>query len=186
MTKQNQAGFSVFEACIITLVVVLLLLSAWFIWGKNKDNDYEKTANGALQTVSKDEVVKNATAADQTYLTIKEWNVRFKTTTINEDAYYTIEAGKPNYAYLSVHSLTNPECAPDKTSVGVITRFKQGDRDPNSDELYTDLVPDATKVGNYYYFFSHAQAYCDESKEATLKAVAEAFEESVKTAEATQ
>lgn len=183
MTKPNQKGFSVFEACIIVLVLVLLALGAWFIWDKNNDTDYGKSANAAMQTEGEEEVVATS---DQTYLTIKEWDVRFKTTTTNEDAYYVIEAGKPEYAYVSVSSLTNPECAPGKTSVGVITRFKQGDRDPNSDELYANVAPDAVKVGNHYYFFSHAQAYCDESKEATLKAVAKSFEESVKTAEATQ
>src|SRR5688572_2154190 len=103
MTKQNQKGFSVFEACIIVLVLALLALGAWFIWDKNKDKDYEKSANTAMQAESNDELMAQP---DPTYFTIDEWDVRFTTSAVNDDAYYSIQAGKPDYAYVSVRSLS--------------------------------------------------------------------------------
>ncbi len=174
--SKYQKGFGAVEAIIIVIVVAIIGFGAWFVWDKNQKDDAKQETTTTTQN--------NAEAnkeEEKPTLTITEWGVKFTLSDPIKDAYYAVEAGKPDYAYLSVHSLTDPECAPDKTSVGAITRFAEGDRDPISDSLYTEVVPDATKLGDYYYFFSHAQAYCDESKETTLKALDTAFDEAVKT-----
>ena len=189
MTNQNQKGFSVFEACIIVLVLALLALGAWFIWDKNKDKDYEESANAAMQaSAESEEIANNVATPDQTYLTIKEWDVRFKTSAANKDAYYYIENGKPDYAYLSLTSLKNADnCAADDTTIGVIVRFKKGDIDPISEEPYINYYPSAPKVGDYYYFYQHPQAGCteDEAMLTKIDAAQGAFKSNLTTVEAT-
>jgi hypothetical protein len=97
--------------------------------------------------------------------------VRFKTDADTTDAYYVIEQGKPDYAYLSLNSLKNvDDCAADKTSVGVYTRFTKDDIDPTAEQKYIDMYPNAPKVGNYYFMFTQPQAYCSEDQATTTKA----------------
>lgn len=188
--QQHQRGFSAVEVIIIIVIVALLGLGGLLMWNKNKsdapkDTSANTTPNAAqdLPATQNDSQPNGQQSAAQ-HLVIKEWNVRITLNDTNSDAYYVVKSDEPNYAYVSVKSLTNPECAPDKTSVGVFTRFKEGDRDPIYDMTYNELVPDAVKVGDYYYFYGHAQAYCDESQEAKLKAVSQAFTDNMKTVEA--
>ncbi len=175
MTKQNQKGFSVFEACIIVLVLVLLAVGAWFIWDKNKDKNYEESANAAMQV----EDVEEDAIPEQTYLTIKEWGVRFKLSADNADGYYFIEQGKPNYAYLSLTSLKDVDhCGADDTTTGVYARFTVDEKDPIREEmLLIDEYPSAKKVGNYYFYFERPQASCseDETTQAKADAARQAF-----------
>lgn len=184
----KQKGFTAVEVVIVLLVILLLAAGGWYLWKKNSDKSTtEQSANSAQQQTSNQDAANERTdtqAPAKTYLEVKEWGVKVTLDDDSKDAYYVIKSEGPNYAYLSVRSLTNPDCAPDQVSVGVITRFKQGDIEPISERPYTETVPDATKVGDYYYYYGRAQAYCDENQEAKLKAVDAAFNKSVKTIEA--
>lgn len=183
--RKRQAGFTAVEAIMIVLVVLALAAGGWYIWQK-KATDSKSSASTTETTAQTNEEKASGDEDADAYITIKEWGVRFKLDGTTKDGYYAIKENEPNYAFVSLKSLTDPECAPNKTSVGLFTRFQKDDVDPISGQPYLDLVgADAKKVGNYYYFFTHAQAYCDESAQPKLEAAAKSFDNSVDTAEVT-
>lgn len=183
--KRSQKGFSIIEALIILFIILLLALIGWWIWQQNQEKEEDtkqEEASQQSQNSEQDEVQDN-----QTYLVINEWGVRFKTGADNIDAYYVIEQGKPDYAYVSLNSLKNvDDCAADKTSVGVYTRFTKDDIDPIYEEKYIDLYPNAPKVGNYYFIFTQPQAYCSDNQATITKsqAATQAFKANAATVEA--
>jgi len=186
--KRKQQGFSAVEGIIILLVALLLALIGWWIWQQNqKKDDDSKKDNSSQQSQNTEQQNQDSEQNDnQTYLVITEWDVRFKTEANNIDAYYVIEQGKPDYAYLSLNSLKNvDDCAADKTSVGVYTRFTKDDIDPIAEQKYLDLYPNAPKVGNYYFIFTQPQAYCSENQATITKAEAatQAFKANTATVE---
>lgn len=183
--KRKQDGFTAVEGIIILLIMLLLALIGWWIWQQNqKKGDDSKKDNSSQQSQDTEQQNQNN---NQTYLVITEWDVRFKTDAANADAYYVIEQGKPDYAYLSLASLKNvDDCAADKTSVGAYTRFTKDDVDPNAEQKYIDLYPNAPKVGNYYFIFTQPQAYCSENQATITKAedATQAFKNNAATVEA--
>lgn len=181
--KRKQNGFTMVEFLIILFVLLLLILIGWWIWHQNqkKDEDAKKE-----ETSQQSQNAEQQSQDNQTYLVIKEWDVRFKTEANNPDAYYVIEQGKPDYAYLSLDSLKNvDDCAADKTSTGVYTRFTKDDIDPISEEKYITMYPNAPKVGNYYFIFTQPQAYCSDNQATITKADAamQAFKANTATVE---
>lgn len=181
---KNQRGFSGFEALLIILLILLLLLGAWFIWYKNKDKAGDKSAqSNAAQSATEESEEEGV----QEYLTITEWGVRFKLGANSTGGYYFIEEGKPNYAYLSTGELKNTDCAANKTTTGVYTRFTQNEEDPITQEPYIQQYPNAPKVGNYYFIFSQPQAFCsdDPAVQAKAEAAQDAFKTDVVSVEAT-
>lgn len=180
--KHRQKGFTAVEVIIILLLILLLLLIGWWVW-QNQKKDEEPKKDTSQQSQNSEQQDQNDV---QTYLVINEWDVRFKTSADNLDAYYVIEQGKPDYAYVSLNSLKNvDDCAADKTSVGVYTRFTKDEADPISEQKYLDLYPNAPKVGNYYFIFNQPQAYCSEDQATITKseAATQAFKANTATVE---
>src|SRR6185295_12795879 len=113
--NKKQSGFSAIEAIIIVVVIAVLGFGGWFVWSK-KHNDTDNKQTSAQTQTTPQKVEEKTTPT----LKISEWNVTLTLSGTIEDAYYYVKKDEPNYAYLSVHSLTDPDCAPNKIGVGAI------------------------------------------------------------------
>lgn len=182
MTKRNERGFTLWELLLILLLILLLLLGAWWVWQSSKEDAEQESANQGQQQEQVQEPQQDA----KEYMEITEWDVRVTLSADNTGGYYYIEQGKPNYAYLSTDVLKNTDCAADKTTVGVYTRFTQNELHPITEEPYMQMYPNAPKVGNYYFVFDRPQAYCSDDPAVRTQADAamNAFKADLTTVEA--
>jgi hypothetical protein len=182
MSKVNEKGFSVVELLIVILMFVLIGAVGYLVY-KDHHTAVPKVVTVTKTTVAKpktSKITSTGAATTPSYLAIKEWGVRIPLSSSISDAYYYYNNG---YAYLSVQSHNNDQCAANNVSEGVMTRFSQSDVDPQTNQtLLSEHTTDAVKVGNYYYFYTHPQAEC--SSDTTIQNQAnidmQAFEQAVK------
>ncbi|HZM63524.1 MAG TPA: hypothetical protein VFB59_00135 [Candidatus Saccharimonadales bacterium] len=173
---KKEQGFTIWELLLILLLILLLLFGLWWVWQNNKAEPTDDSANQAQQ--NQEQAEQQPAQAKAEYLNITEWGVRFKLSNDNSGGYYYIGQAGPDYAYLSTDELKNTDCAANKTTTGVYTRFAKDDMHPIAEQPYLQLYPNAPKVGNYYFVFDRPQAYC--SDDLTIRAKAEAAIEAFK------
>lgn len=180
--QRNERGFTIWELLLILFVLLLLLLGGWWVWQNNKEDEPSSESTSQNQQEQAQEPQQN----NKEYMEIAEWDVRVTLSADNTGGYYYIGQSGPNYAYLSTNALQNTECAADKTTVGVYTRFTQNEMHPITEEPYIQMYPNAPKVGNYYFVFDQPQAYCsdDPAVRAEAEAAKNAFKADLATIEA--
>jgi len=164
MKKPDQTGFATIEAVLIIVVVAILGYTGWFVWHakQNTDKTLSNTANSqpALQKAAK-KGESEAVKSSQKYLEIKEWKVKFPYE--GEDTLsYKFRDSEQKYAAVISKTLVDKYHSCDDIGVGVIARNLP------SDAYYEGTIEDAvqknpslfTKLGDYYFSFSHNQASC--------------------------
>jgi type II secretory pathway pseudopilin PulG len=168
MKKLSQKGFGIVEVLLLVVLVGIIAGAGWYVYqSQKKTNASLDKTNQNIESISKSQktVVDSTKSKDNTkYLVIKEWGVEIPLSADIEDATYTYkQIGDGSTAYLSTAKLTamDPNCGPDKTSVGAIFRQTTAQHDENvkKDNPAVDVVGDV-KVGNYYYGYNQAQAAC--------------------------
>jgi hypothetical protein len=167
MNKQ-QSGFAVVESLLILVIVAIIGGTGWFVWHSKQQTDKTLSETGNSQSVnpSKKTPTTVSTSTSQKYLTIKEWSVKVPLTSADPDAYYVINADRPDTAYLSLQKYKGTECAADNTSIGAYFRFTKDQKDDLSGNTLLSENPGAPKVGNYYFGYIHAQAACSVSSDS--------------------
>jgi len=187
LRTHTQNGFSALEAVIVVVVLAILGLSGWLFWQRS----HTKTATPVAQQTK---TVSHGHQADQTpratqpyqagssqivaqgsaengYLNFKQWGVRIQLGANNSDGYYVIKQTFSNTAFLSVESLKNNDCAADKTSTGIITRFTAQDVDSSNQQLETDIYSGYdVQIGDYYYVYISPQSTCSDDASLQTKA----------------
>lgn len=161
---KNQKGISAVEGLLILIIVGILCGTGWYVWHSKQDADI--ILNGANKTSSAQPVPKNASlSSQQQYLEIKEWKIKLPLSKSISDAYYVVSSsshgsnGEPNTVWLGLKSLDSKGCAAATANtggpypIGAILRINPKDTDPISGTPYTQLDPDGTTIGNYYYAY---------------------------------
>jgi hypothetical protein len=122
-----------------------------------------------------------ATTSTQSYLVVKELDIRFKLSSTISDAYYqvkpnTTKNGKP-VIVLYLHSLDQyPNCAPAKNPDGValIGTYQPGATDPVFGG-YSTAYPNAPLIGGLHYYIANEQYECSGNTSANLTGIGAAF-----------
>lgn len=172
MNKLNQKGFAALEAILIIVALLIAGGTGYYIYSANKKtsntlNTASKVASSSppkttKKKPSKSKSTSSSAANGQKYLVIKEWGVELPLSNSIQDAYYTYHADG-DYVRLGTKSLTamSAMCAPDDISIAAVTRQTAVVHDANATQNDPVAYPvNATKIGNYYYSISQAQAAC--------------------------
>lgn len=172
---KNQKGFSAVILLLALVLVAIVSFTGYYVWNtqSNKKTNSQQTKT-ADDSVAKKQTDTTATKpADTTkYLVIKEWGVKIPLTDTIADTTYLYKNG---YVYVSTDSLTKkyPECSTGKTTVYAYGRFgsmKDPVDAPGAEgQTYGDIMPNAPKVGSYYYYGTPAQALCNSNDATTQK-----------------
>jgi len=198
--REHQSGFSTVEVLLVVLVVAVLAVGGFVVYQHHKSTSAKNTAaTGSSQTATQPQ----STTTTQTqqpaaqYLDIKEWGVKLPLSTSISDAYYVIPQGisynadgKPSGLYVDVTSL-NASCGDAsagntnrsiENAVGEIVRSLPTDSDPVSGKLYTQLLPNGTTIGGYYYGYSSDISGKTCASANTLQSIDSAFATATKNA----
>ncbi|MEI6237429.1 MAG: hypothetical protein WCP03_02405 [Candidatus Saccharibacteria bacterium] len=191
MNNKSQIGFSAIIAILIVVIVGIIGFTGWYIYNAaQKDKKLDSVSNEQDQqqaTIDKNQDNNTTQISNSTpvYLKIKEWEIQIPLNKEINDATYFYKSipGGGDVVYLSTKSITSkyPNCGQEKSSLGSYDRFL----DPNKALLsttYGQAYPDAKKVGQYYYYYSPAQASCtdNETNEQTTIPLRSAFEQVIK------
>jgi len=158
-------SYSVFKFVLIILFVALCSGGVYY-WQHSKVTSLNVQETGLINQIAKlQKEIKTTTSTSSsttpsspTSLVIQEWGIKMPLSSPISDAYYYFNNG---YAYLSVQSLSNTQCAANSTSEGVIGRFSPTDLDPQTNKtLLSEHSTDSVRVGSYYYFYTHPQSGC--------------------------
>ena len=163
----RQSGFGTIELGLILVIITLIAGVGWFVWHSQQQTTktLDSTVQGQGQTTKSSS--KRPLNKTTTYIEIKEWNVRAPYTgslTLS----YTIENN--GSAYFSAKQMDDLVASTDvscKGFAGAITRYRSDEHLNGDDSLPTAANADSSyglvHVGNYYYLFAHAQAFCSGS-----------------------
>jgi hypothetical protein len=173
---KDQAGFTIFEAALILIIVSLIAGTAWYVLhAKQQANKVLDKAAATSQT-SNPSKSKNTATKSQKYLVINEWGVRAKYDTNLTIEYHFANGDGDKYARFSSAQLdaSGPICNQGKDYGGLIERYLSSEHyvlgDGGEDFGQTAAQHASTlqnneygHVNNYYYFYSHPQAACSDS-----------------------
>ena len=177
-TKMNQKGFAAVEAVLIVVILAIIGGTGYYVYHTNKKSN--DTLNSASQVAAsspgKISKKKQSGSARQTaapltqqYLVIKGWGVEIPLSSGIKDAYYVFDSS--GHAKLGTRSLTamSAMCAPDKIGVSLLSRQTIATHNTNAQqsEPSWDHPVYPTKIGNYYYGITHAQAACGDTINTT-------------------
>jgi len=170
---QNQSGFA--HLMVVTTVLALAVIGLLgFVFWQNfiqPKTDSAKSGSSTVDDKSKTTPSTNTPAvttdANKDYLVLDDWGVKFKlptnlgnnqikyyqkTNTYSGDRYYEFSTSRVEAlggACLSTD--------PSYTSLGALSRM-------TSPSTATASAPElASKIGDYYYYYSHPQAGCSDS-----------------------
>jgi len=167
--QDHQSGFSAIVVSFIVLAVTVLAVTGLVAYRHHKPSSAKNSAATSItQTTTQPQSTKTTQTQQATthYLTIKEWGVKLPLSSSIQDAYYIVPTGitddadgRPSGIYVAVSSLKNTcgdiSAGNTNTSiekaVGEIVRSLPTDKDPVSGKLYTQLNPNGTTIGGYYY-----------------------------------
>lgn len=169
--KLNSKGFTAIEAILVIAVLIAVGVVGYYVYHANKKASDTLSSSAKVAQSSPSKITKmkksQSNGAQQTtltetkpYLIIKEWGVEIPLSSGIKDAYYVYDSG---YAKLGTRSLTamSANCAPGETGISAISRQTASVRDVNIKMGDPAVYPvNDTKIGNYYYGISHAQASC--------------------------
>lgn len=196
-TKRDQSGFSIVEVLLVILVIAVLTVTGLVVYQHHKSSSAKNSAatkQTQPTTQPKDTTTTQPAQTTTTqYLDIKEWGVKLPLLNDIKDAYYVVPTGisddsdgLPSGIILGLTSLNN-SCGtvlPGNTgfdnSLGEIVRALPTDKDPVSGKLYTQLLPDGTTIGSYYYGYSSSIKSKTCAPQATLQSVDSDFATAVK------
>ena len=158
----KQAGFSIVEALVIIMGIVIVGTAGFVVYQHNRPKVSE-----AAQSDTQTNNTKPATDTDPkpvvAYLEIKEWGVRLPLTDAIKDAYYVLSVssagtdGVPDQVHLGLRSLDSSGCSAEGSNQGqdsalaTIFRVKPGYVDPVSNKPTTQEHPNGVTIGDYYY-----------------------------------
>lgn len=160
-TKKNQKGFGILEGLLIIVIIGLLGGLGWYVWSNRAEEPQPITESPAVQT-TKDVEETEAETEDDSYLTVKEWGVKFKLDESIKDAGYFFKKTTDDFVFLTTPRLeelsnSTPSCKLAAESVS-ITRAMVGDDHFGSPWTQAELEERGTKVDEYYYFDEGGQA----------------------------
>lgn len=163
MKKINQSGFSPIVILLVLILVVLVGFTGYYVYNTQKKDESKAAAVPAPANVAATPA-QPSTQDTQKFLVIKEWGVKIPLTDANADAYYVykkFEGGDAVYVSTKSIAAKYPECGADKTTLFAYGRFDDLNK---FDDLYgkkfSELYPNAPKVGDYYYTATPPQAGC--------------------------
>lgn len=160
--KANQKGFSAVEILIVIVVVGLLGAVGWLVYDRqksksdNKDMTTQVSQEDKKQETPKEEVKK--ADANEGYLLVKEWGLRFKTPTGLTDVKYTIHGDTVSFFAKPTGSNVQYRADYDKYEDGR-SQYATGNlyRSTSSTKPFAgDMTREGKKVGDYYYYTSWA------------------------------
>ncbi|SRR6266704_455520 len=170
--RDRQSGFGTVKIVLIVFVLAAVSVTGLVLSQQHKPNSAKNSAaTSQTQTATQPQntTTTQSAAATTQYLTIKEWGVKIPLSSKIQDSYYVVPTGitnstdgRPSGIYLDVASLKNScgdiSVGNSNTSiekaVGEIVRSLPTDKDPVSGKLYTQLNPNGTTIGGYYYGYS--------------------------------
>lgn len=180
MKKHTQSGFSLVVILLVLILVAVVGFAGYYVYNtqqNKKDTASQPATDKKLTSANPAATPAAPTAQDtQKYLVIKEWGVKVPLAKNIEDATYYYRAfedgGSAVYVSTKTISAKYPDCAADKTTVYAYGRFNNpNERNELVDKTMGELNPNAPKVGNYYYYAIHPQAYCFETLNKTDKEI---------------
>ncbi len=193
--RANQSWFSAVNVARIVLVIAALAVTGLILYQHHNLNSIKNTAATSPSQATTQPQGATTTQAQQNttsvrYLIIKEWGVKIPLSSKIQDAYYVVPTGitdntdgRPSGIYLDVASLKN-SCSDISVgntntsvekAVGEIVRSLPTDKDPVSGKLYTELNPNGTTLGGYYYGYSSGISGKTCASQTLLQSVDSAF-----------
>jgi hypothetical protein len=173
-------GFVLIEGILILIVLSIVGFTGWFIIHSRQEANVSYTAaqKSASDTIITKSKSKPATkvASGQKYLSVKEFGVRLQLTENTQSLYYFINPENPDYAYLSLKTVSDiaPNCAADKFSMGVISRQTPAQRQEAIDNPSDTNSVGTIRIGDYYYGYEGSHADCTDGTDAMRAAVTQA------------
>lgn len=146
----NRKGFAAAEAILIVVILAILGGTGYYVYNANKKTN--DTLDSASNTSQSSASKATNRAAAQKYLTVKEWDVKFKLNAQNSDAYYSPVEGNDKSMYLRSKAIDDfaaqhSEC---NTKINTVSRLQPGDNNAGSPWTIEELQS-FTKIGNYYF-----------------------------------
>ncbi len=160
--KSNQKGFTLVEALILFIVLVIVVGTGIYIfqYNNNKDNTQHLEVNMPDDT-------------PPYIFSISEWKIQAPYH--GEQALrYTIDPSDPNEAGLTSTQLVNADSSCPSNAAGSIERAQAGEQSvlgaiPQTPEQYVQSgAKYYTKIGSYYYFFSGPQMNCSSESSVNI------------------
>lgn len=197
--KTNQRGFAAIEAILIVIIVAVVGGTGYYVYHANKKTDNLLKTSSAKTDNSPnggkggggDSHAQTGPAKTEV-LIIHEWNVSAAIPAPPAQAaliQYQIMGGPPASAAFTTQELIDaaPACTADRAPAGIISRaaptdpFYLEDGAPSGKTVEQQLTSGGNtfkpfkKAGNYYYWYTPAQAACGASAAvASLQSVAAA------------
>ncbi len=131
--KLNQLGFGAIEAVLIVVIAGIIGGTGYLVYKNRNKPAADTTPQQNSSQANNDEALPNAEVAAQTYLEIKEWDVRMKTDATTSDIYYVPRADQPEYMDFFVKSIDNLKnkngetCKDMNYPLFVVGRFEKND-----------------------------------------------------------
>lgn len=194
--RDHQSGFGTTVVLLAVLVVAVLAVTGLVVYQHHKSNTKSAAATSSPTTTTQPKSTTTTQPAQATtqYLTIKEWGVKLPLSDSIKDAYYVVPAGispngdgKPSSIDFGLTS-QNSSCGivtSDSSSfshtLGSIVRALPTETDPVSGKPYTQLDPNGTTIGSYYYGYANAELKNKTCTSATtIQSIDSAFAAAVK------
>lgn len=164
--NKNQRGFAILEGFLILIIIVVVAGVGWYtIHTKHQTDKILSQADKISQNTPVSSTKMNSAGSNQTttsYLVVKEWGVRFKTSSVTNDAEYLIKDEHTLYLTTKRYTALAATCGLNGRT-GYIARGVAGysilaGRPIQSDTFEGKLL--AVKIGDYYYEWVGPQAPC--------------------------
>jgi hypothetical protein len=170
MKKLNQRGFSVVEALLVIIVLLLIGFIGYYVW--HSQHQANKTYSSAGKTAQSSP--KKAAIDNSGMVVLKEWGVEAPYNGTLSLSYAIGEGTDATSASFSSSQLTSasPDCI---GRGGAVARYSGSDDASNlggNGQTVAQYASSADKstyahVGDYYYFFVHDQGACGDDPTTT-------------------
>ena len=161
MKKLDNKGFSVVEALLILVAIVMVAGTASLVYSSQNEtkNSLDKVTDSQPEAQRSGE--DKSETGQQTYFKINELGVQFEPTEALHGLYYHI-GNSGRTAYFSTEELRTTDCAADKTAQISLSQYSE--EDFAEDNFIAPLKESSKKIGSYYYSVVGGQAACSEDK----------------------
>ena len=178
---KNIHGFSIITLILGMVVLILLVLSGWYIYR----TAHEPKTNAPIKTLStnktKSQTQQTSTTSSKTYFTIPQWGVRAPYSGSLTLEYSVSSGSDPSTTNLSSAQLdaSDPNCKNNPKYGGMFERFPASDIVINPNKNSSGVTSQNSssqanhgnnwiKIGNYYYWYIPVKGFCGSTKSSEL------------------
>lgn len=163
--KLKQQGFSAIAVVTALVIITSIVGASWYVFKQNRPETSGAIEPNGSQTTDSNQPATGDSEPTVAYLEIEEWGIKAPLSDEIKDAYVVSGGssegfGRPSTRlWLGLRSFNTEKCNPENNNkggrgaIGAYLRFTPDTKDEVTGRLLTEMLPNGTTIGDYYYAY---------------------------------